>query len=121
MQITIKILGLFFTLTGVAYLILPEIIKRQMDFLKKGRRIYFSGLIRFVLAIIFLISARKCEYFWVILILGNFFLLSGTLIFIIGPEKIRQIFDWYQMQSLFVFRLIALIVWLVGIVVIYSA
>lgn len=121
MQHIIKSLGLIFTFIGVAYLILPEIIKRQMEFFKKGKRIYFSALLRFALAIIFLFGAQKCEYFWVISILGNIFLLSGVLICLIGPARIRQIFDWYQMQPLYFFRLIAVVVWFVGIIIIYSA
>jgi uncharacterized protein YjeT (DUF2065 family) len=106
---------------GILYLLRPEIIKRLMEFFKKGKRIYFSGLIRFALAIIFLVGARECRYFPIIFALGIIFLIGGLLIFVLGPEKIRRIFDWYQNQSTLVFRVIALIVLIVGVVVIFSA
>ncbi|MHC4558884.1 MAG: DUF2065 family protein [Planctomycetota bacterium] len=119
--IVIKSLGILFALIGILYLLRPEIIKELMEFFKKGKRIYFAGLLRFALAVVFLVGARECRYFPVIFAFGILFLIGGLLIFILGPEKIRRILDWYQNQSTLVFRVIALIVLVVGAVVIFSA
>lgn len=119
--IVIKSLGMLFTLMGIAYLLRPGIIKKLMGFFKKGKRIYFSGLIRFALAVVFFLGARECRYFWVIFVSGIIFLTGGLLIFLIGPEKIRRILDWYQQQSTLVFRFIAIIVLAFGIIIILSA
>ena len=121
MYIVIKSLGIVFALIGIVYLLRPDIIKRLMEFFKKGNRIYFAGLIRFVLAVVFLVGARECRYSWVIFIFGILFLLSGLLIFMLGPEKIRRLLDWYQEQPTLIFRIIALIVIAVGIVIVFSA
>jgi len=119
--LVIKSLGMLFTLMGIVYLLRPEIIKKLMGFFKKGKRIYFAGLIRFALAVIFFIAARECRYFWIIFASGLIFLTGGLLIFILGPEKIRRIFDWYEEQPAIIFQVIAMIVLVFGIIVIFSA
>ena len=119
--IVIKSLGMLFTLMGIAYLLKPDIIKKLMGFFKKGKRIYFAGLIRFALAIVFLVSARDCRYPWIILASGIIFLIGGLLIFMFGPEKIRRILDWYEQQPALIFQVIAVVVLAFGAIIIFSA
>ncbi len=119
--IIIKLLGIVVALMGVAYLLRPEIIKRLMGFFKKGNRMYFPGLVRLALAVVFFVGARECRCFWSIFGLGVLFLLSGLLIFVLGPAKIRALLEWYQKQPLVVFRVIAVVVTAVGVVIVFSA
>jgi len=119
--IVIKSLGMLFALMGIAYLLRPDIIKKLMGFFKKGKRIYLAGLIRFVLAVVFLVAARECRYFWIIFASGIVFLVGGLLIFMLGPDKIRRIFDWYQNQPTLIFRVIAVVVLAFGAIIIFSA
>ena len=119
--LVIKSLGMLFTLMGIVYLLRPDIIKHLMGFFKKGKRIYLAGLIRLALAVVFFVAARECRYFWIIFASGFIFLTGGLLIFILGPEKIRRIFDWYEQQSAIIFQVIALVVLVFGIIVIFSA
>lgn len=121
MVIVIKSLGIVFVLVGIVYLLKPDILKTLMNFFKKGKRIYVAGLIRFALAVIFLLAATQCRMPWIIGAFGILFLLSGVLIFLLGPETIRRIFDWYEEQATVVFRIIALVVIAVGAVIIFSA
>jgi len=119
--IIIKSLGIFFSLIGLAYLLRPDVAKRLMAFFKKGNRMYFPGVVRFVLAVVFLVGARECRSFWVIFALGILFLLGGVLIFLLGPARIRRMLDWYLGQPAFVFRVIAVIVLAVGMIIVFSA
>jgi len=112
---------MLFALMGIAYLLRPDIIKKLMVFFKKGKRIYFAGLIRFALAVVFFVAARECRYPWIIFACGIIFLISGFLIFMLGPEKIRRILDWYEQQPALIFRVIALIVLAFGAIIIFSA
>jgi hypothetical protein len=121
MHIAIKSLGILIALVGTAYLLRPEIIKHLMNFFKKGRRIYFSGLLRFALAVVFFLGARECRYFWIIFACGIIFLAGGLLIFVLGPKNIRWMLDWYQEQPILIFRVIALVVLVFGAVIVYSA
>lgn len=112
---------MLFALMGIAYLLRPNIIKQLMGFFKKGKRIYFAGLLRFALAVVFLVAARECRYPWIILASGIIFLIGGLLIFMLGPEKIRRILDWYEQQPALIFRVIALVVLAFGAIIIFSA
>ncbi len=51
MDIVISIIGIVFIVIAVVYLLKPEILKRVMVFFKHGRRLYFTGVLRFALAI----------------------------------------------------------------------
>ncbi|MEJ2701499.1 MAG: hypothetical protein P8Z79_03555 [Sedimentisphaerales bacterium] len=117
----IKGLGILFVLIGVAYLLRPGILKALMSFFKKGKRIYVAGLIRFALAVVFLLAATQCRRPRIIGAFGVLFLLSGLLIFVLGPDRIRRIFDWYAKQSNIVFRIVACVVIAVGAIIIFSA
>jgi uncharacterized protein YjeT (DUF2065 family) len=121
MDIVIKIIGIIFVAVGIVYLLKPDVMKWLMGFFKKGKRIYLAGLIRFVLAVIFLLAANQCKIPWVIIAFGILFMLSGLLVFTLGSERIKSILDWWQKQSPLLLRVIALIALAVGAVIIYSA
>ena len=117
----IKSLGILFCIIGIVYLLRPGVMKWLMEFFKQGKRIYFAALIRFALAVVFLVGALKCKYPWVIIAFGILFIIGGLLIFVLGPEKIRRILEWYQKQPVLIFRVIAVIVLAVGAIIIFSA
>jgi hypothetical protein len=50
MDLVIKIIGILFVLIAIGYFSKPAIITGLMEFFKKGKRMYFAGLIRFALA-----------------------------------------------------------------------
>ena len=121
MDFIVKIIGIVIVAFGIAYLLKPDIMQFLMEFFKEGKRIYFVGLIRFVLAIVFLLAARECYITPVIALFGILFLISGLLIFALGLEKVKSIINWYQEQSILVLRLLALVTLAIGVVIIYSA
>ena len=121
MDIVIKTLGILIALVGIIYFLRPDVMKWLMEFFKKGKRLYFAGLIRFALAVVFLVAARECKHSWVIFAFGILFIISGLLIFILGLEKLKSIIDWYQKQSVLLLRVVAVIALAIGAVIIYSA
>ena len=121
MNLVIKVIGVVFVLIAIGYFLKPDILKSLMEFFKKGRRIYLAALARFVLGIVFLLGARECDMPVVIGILGVVFLVAGLLIILLGPEKVNGIIDWYQKQSKFFFRTLALVLFALGIAIIYAA
>jgi len=123
MKIVIQSLGVVFVVAGIVYLLRPDIMKWLMGFFKKGKRIYLAALFRLVLAVLFLLRAGspECEIRWVIVVFGILFLIGGLLIFILGPEKIRWLFDWCEKQPILLLRVMSLIALAIGAVIIYSA
>jgi uncharacterized protein YjeT (DUF2065 family) len=92
-----------------------------MEFFKQGRRMYFAALIRLALAVVFLLSASQCRFFWVIFAFGVLLIISGLLIFILGLEKVKSYVNWWQKQPLVLLRVMALIGLAIGALIIYSA
>jgi hypothetical protein len=121
MDIVVKIIGIVFIFMAIVYFLKPDIMKRLMEFFKWGKRMYIAGLIRFVLAIVFLLGARECDVTWVIVTFGILFLIGGLLIFVLGLEKVKSYIGWWQKQSVLLLRVIALITLAVGAVIIYAA
>lgn len=121
MDIVVQCVGVAILLLGIVYLLKPNTVKWLMRFFREGRRMYFAGVLRLALAVIFLLAASECDIRWVIVMFGIIFLISGVLIFVMGPERIRSLLDWYLKRTVFIFRVIALCVITVGAVIIYSA
>ena len=121
MDIVVKIVGIVVVFIGIVYLLKPGVLKSFIGFFKKGKRIYFVGLIRFVLAVIFLLAANQCKTPWVIIVFGILFMISGLLIFILRAERLKSILDWWQRQSSLLLRLMGLITLAVGAAIIYSS
>ncbi|MHC4396930.1 MAG: hypothetical protein ACYS1A_14900 [Planctomycetota bacterium] len=120
MATTVKIIGIAIVFMAVVYLLKPDVFKRIMEFFKQGRRIYFAGLLRFVLAVVFLLAANDCKRPWVIISLGILFIISGLLVFTLGLEKLKAMIEWYQKQSTLLLRVIALIALAIGALIISS-
>ncbi|MCJ7776711.1 MAG: hypothetical protein MUP16_00105 [Sedimentisphaerales bacterium] len=121
MDVAVKIVGIVIVCLAVVYLLKPDVMKYLMEFFKKGKLIYLAGLIRLALAVVFLLAARECRVFRVILVFGILFIISGFLVFVIPLEKIKSYIGWWQKQSFLVLRLLALIALAIGAVIIYSA
>jgi len=121
MDVVVKIIGIVFIFMTSVYFLKPDVMKRIIEFFKQGRRMYFAGLIRFALAIVFLVGARECKRFWVIFAFGILFIISGLLVFIIPLEKIKAYIGWWQKKPPLLLRLMALIALAIGAIIIYSA
>ena len=121
MDTVIKIIGIFFVAIAIVFLLKPAVMNYLMEFFKKGKRIYFAGLVRLAFAVIFLLGARECDITWVIVVFGILFLISGVSVFMLGPEKIRRMIDWWQKQSILLLRVMAIITLAIGAIIIYAA
>ena len=121
MDTIIKIIGIIIVCIGIVFLVKPQVTRYLMGFFKKGSRIYLAGLVRFALAIIFLLGARGCGIPWVIALFGILFMVSGILVFMLGPARLGPLIDWFQKQSLLLVRAMAVLMLAVGAVIIYAA
>ena len=121
MVIVIKITGLLLVLTAIFYLAKPDVIKRMMEFFRQGKRIYFAGLIRLILAVIFLAGARECDITWLIFTLGLLFLISAFSIFLMGPEKVNVWISWWLKKPIWTLQLLSILTLAFGAMIIYAA
>lgn len=115
-------LGIVILLLGIVYVIKPDVIRWLLRFFQQGGRLYLIALVRFALAVVFLLGARECgSTWWVILIFGVMFLISGLLIVGLGLKRVKSILDWWEKQSSVLLRILALVTIAVGGVIVYSA
>lgn len=121
MQTIIQVIGILIFLGGILFLLKPEVVRRIVAFMQKGYRIYFVGMLRIALAVVFLLGARQCDMTRVMAALAILFLVSGLLIFMLGSGKIQRILSWYLRQPAFVLRVLSLIPLLLGGLIIYAA
>ena len=121
MNTVIRIIGTVIVCLGLAYLIKPGIIRALISFFSKGFRLFFAALVRFALAIVFLMGAKECKIPPVIVTFGLIFLLSGLLIFFLGLDRARGILKWYLEQPNFILRILAIVVLAVGLIIVYAA
>ena len=121
MNFTVRIIAIVFILLGILYLAKPELVKRILEFFKQGKRIYIAGVIRLILAVVFLLAAQQCKVPWAIGVFGILLLVSGVMIFIIGAQKLKSWLEWWQKQSLLLLRALSLVTIAFGLLIIYCA
>lgn len=120
MSLVVRIIGIVFTFIAILYFLKPDIMKHLMEFFKQGRRLYFVALVRLALAVIFLLAAGQCRYFWVIFAFGILLIISGPGL-LLGLEKVKSYINWWQKQPAILLRVMALIGFGLGTLIIYSA
>ena len=121
MDTLIKIIGIGIMILGVAYFAEPGFMKRLMAFFKQGERIYLAGVLRLVLGIVFLLSARECAIKWVIIMFSIIFIAGSAVIFMFGPAKFQKMISWAERQPYWIIRIIAVVTATIGGIIIYSA
>ena len=117
----IKLIGVICVIAGIVYNIRPDIARRLMSFFAKGRRIYLAGILRFAMAVAFLVGAEQCSHKWVIVVFGIGFLLSGLLAFMMGPKRFGPILTWFAKQPNTIIRVFGVIALAIGAVICWSA
>lgn len=120
MALAVKFIGLLIIIMGAVFLFRPEAIRKLWAFFEKDKRLYLAGAVRIIFGIIFLLSASQCRLRGFIAVLGLLFLLSGMLIFFIGPDKIKVVLRWWSEKPLFVLRLAAIMIIGLGVLIVYA-
>ena len=120
MLILVKLIGILFVGLGVIFLLNPKSMKQYVAFVLKGKRIYLCGMLRILIGVIFLLAASQCRLSGVIIILGILTLIKGLMVFVLGPEKIKSILNWWAKKSDSVIRLLSIIAIAIGALIIYS-
>ncbi|TFG50283.1 MAG: hypothetical protein E4H40_01610 [Candidatus Brocadiia bacterium] len=117
----VKIIAILIIVMGIVFLVRPIVLRSLIQFFAKGNRIYLVGVMRFVIAILLLLSVQSCKIKWVIIAFGVLFILSGVLVFSLGPKKLAVLINWIQKQPLLILRFLGLMVSLMGGILLYSA
>jgi uncharacterized protein YjeT (DUF2065 family) len=121
MIVLARVIGIFISFIGLVVIVRPLVIRRMLAFWRQDKRIYIAGLLRMLFGAIFLLSAAQAKLPMVMTTLGLFLLIAGLLIFIIKPEKIKSMFEYWDKKPSSVLRLMGIIILVIGVLVVYSA
>lgn len=121
MVLAVRIIGIVVLAMGIMFFIQPAVLRRLLGFFKKDGRMYFIALVRFALAVVFLMSAQECRIRWLIVTFGILFIASGLIIFMLGARRMRGMLEWVQKQSALLYRVMAAVAMIIGGVIIYGA
>jgi len=87
MKLIIKLFGIFMLLSGISLLIKPEIILNWIEDNMESSSLYITAIVvRLVIGILFIITAKESKYPGVIKFLGYLFIIAGVILIFIGHE-----------------------------------
>ena len=121
MQALIALIGIFIMLEGVLFIARPDMLKKTLSFFIEGKRLYAGGVIRLILAVLFLIIANRCAHSWLIIIFGIIFLLGAIFIFSMELHRLKKMLRWWLGQKAYVIRLVGIAAMLIGLLIVYGA
>ena len=117
MIILIKLFGLLILAMGLTIFAVPQVIQKIFDFIKEGNRIYYAGVIRGAVGIIFFLCSSLSLVPLASIALGIMFLVSGITVFAVEPEKMKSLIAHYIEMPGLVIRLLGLVAASFGILV----
>lgn len=120
MIMLVRIIGILITCMGLMVVLNPGAMKKMLAFWKQGKRIYLGGLLRVLFGVIFLWSASLARLPVVMGTLGIFLIVAGLFIFILRTEKIKSMLDWWDKKPPSALRIIGILVFAIGALIIYS-
>ena len=121
MVILVKAIGALIAIIGLVFILVPNGIKKAFDFFTTGKKIYMVGILRIIFGIVFLLAASQCRWPEVIRVLGIFFIIAGSFIFILGIRKVKSVIEWWGKKPLLVLRLLSIFALAFGALIIYAA
>jgi len=121
MEYIITSIGVLILVIAVAFVTMPALLKRFIEFAKVGKRCYLGGVVRIVFGGLLLIASPHASFFWIPVLVGILLLLSGIAIFVLGPQRIHLFLDWLYEKTDNQLRIPPVIAGLLAALLIYSA
>ena len=122
MVLTVKVIGILLIAFSVILLIRPQALKSMLVFvIEQQKMIYFAAVLRLVIGALLLLAASNAAIPIIIIVLGIIFLVSGIMIFFLGVDRVKSIVEKFLDKSDMVYRALAAIPLVVGILLVWAA
>ena len=82
-----RIVALILIGFGCVFMLRSETIKKVLDYVKQGNRIYGIGVLRILIGLVFLSVSSGSRITWVVVIIGLVVLGSGVAIFVLKKDR----------------------------------
>ena len=120
MQHSVWIIGAVMAVWGIAAVLKPDWMKRMMVFFTVRHRFQAAAAVKLAIGIVFLIAARECRHWQIVVVLGILIAGGNLGALLIKSETAQKFMLWWQKQPLWVYRLWGVAAVLFAALVIYA-
>jgi len=120
MKITVWIIGALIVFEAVVLLIKPDLYRKLVKLLARGRLMYIPAALAIVFGVIFLVYARACNIPWLIIVFGLIMLAKGIWLFAVKIDNVRATMQWLQDRSDTMLRILGILALAIGGVILYA-
>ncbi|HOW42372.1 MAG TPA: hypothetical protein P5110_04450 [Candidatus Omnitrophota bacterium] len=121
MLILARSVGLYFVVTGAAFLANPASLHRYIIFWSQGKRLYWVGVGRLVSAAILLAAAPVCRFPWVMAVIGGLNILLGIPYFFRGIAGMKAMVAMWEKRPPRAVRILGTASLVLGAIIILCA
>jgi len=115
-----RVMGVFLIMAGLTVLVNPSIFKQFLVIARNGNAIYWSALLKVILGFMLLMAAIECKSIWFVFSFGVLLIIGGMFVFILGIERIRNVFFMLDRKPGSLFHLLGLVIFGLGLALHYS-
>ena len=120
MKITVWMIGALIVFEAVVLLIRPDLYRKAVKLLARGRLIYIPAALVIVFGVIFLVYARACNIPWLIIVFGLLMLTKGIWLFVTKIENVKAAMQWLQECGDTTLRILGILALAIGAVILYA-
>jgi len=96
MVLIVKLVSILVILCGCLAVLRPDTLKKVIEYVKKGNRIYYASGIKLGIGVLMMIAAKYCSIPWVILFFGALSVFGGAMGFVVKKSFVLKIVEWYE-------------------------
>lgn len=115
MLFLIKLISAFFIICGTIVIVKPTFLRRVLNYISEGKKIYLCGVTRLALGIILLLGGSHVRVQWWVTFWGILFILAGTLVFILKIHVLKKVISWLLRKKNIYFVFIGLVAVFIGL------
>ena len=93
MFVLARFVAVIFIVAGCILMLRPDMVKRLIEYVKEGSRIYAVGVLRIIVGLILMSVSPQSRITWVVFLLGLLAAASGIAIFVLKKENSLRLAD----------------------------
>ncbi|MDD3088643.1 MAG: hypothetical protein PHT95_01680 [Candidatus Omnitrophica bacterium] len=121
MVLLAKIIGIVVLTAGVVVFMTPVSMKKVLDLVLVGNRVYAVAAVRVTVGILLLASARECSIPWLVAVIGMIPLLAGAVMLYLGAEKVKSFIGIIKEKPEGLIRRVVLVPIMIGVLLLIGA
>ena len=121
MILCIKLIGIVLVMTGGATLVKPAFLKKLIANAQKGKLVYWITALKLLFGGILILASAQSRLPDVIKTLGIITVIGCIVGFALGEKRLKAWCGWWEKRPSSVYRLWALAVVALGVLLVYAA